>query len=105
MLPLALSLLITGLLLALPVMTWSAYKAGRGQAGRRGDKALPRLLAGCTIAAWAAQATRYALLASAQGAVEIRKAAQLSIPLGWLVWLAAVIGLTAFIIIRLKKRR
>lgn len=95
------SLVLTGLLLVLPVMTWRVYKTRRNQQA----KAWPRLLAGCTIAAWAAQALRYAMLAAAQNPLEARQATQLSAPLGWLVWLAALLGMAAYIIMLYKRRR
>lgn len=103
---LALSLLLTVLLLALPGMTWSAHKTRRQDPHDmlRG-KILFRLIAGCTIVAWAGQALHYFLLAGAEGPMEVRTAVQVSAPLGWLVWLAALIGTVSFIIFRVKMRR
>jgi hypothetical protein len=98
-------LILTGLLLALPVMTWRAYKTKGNQPSHQAGKTLPRLLAGCSIAAWAAQVLRYALLAAAHNPIEARQAIQLSAPLGWLVWLAALAGLTAYAVILFKRRR
>lgn len=105
MLALTLSLILTGLLLALPAMTWWAYNTRRKQADRQRGKVLFRLLAGCAMAAWSAQIIRYIMLASAQGPVEVRQAAQLTAPLGWLVWLAALMGLAMFAIILIRLRR
>jgi hypothetical protein len=101
----ALSLLLTALLLALPVMTWTVFKTRRGQRDYLRGKTSLRLLAACTIAAWGAQALRYALLATAHGAIEVWQAAQLSAPLGWLVWLAGLTGVAAFSVFCVKKRR
>jgi hypothetical protein len=94
-------LILTGLLLALPVMTWYAYKTRRNQPA----KAWPRVLAGCSIAAWFGQALRYAILATAGNPLEARQATQLSAPLGWLVWLATLLGLAAYIIMQCQRRR
>ena len=105
MLALSLSLILTALLLALPVMTWWAYKAGRKKSGPRNGVILRRLLAGCAAAAWAAHIIRYAALASTQGLLESRQAIQLSAPLGWLVWIVSLAGVIVFVVIIKKTRR
>lgn len=104
MLSLTLSLILTGLLLALPGMTWSAYKSRRGQTDTHKGKLLFRLLVGCTAVAWGVQALCYMILAEAQGPIEVRHAIQITAPLGGLTWLAALTGLACFIVIILKKR-
>lgn len=104
MLSLALSLILTGLLLALPGMSWSAYKSRRGQADSGKGKLPFRLLIGCTAVAWGVQTLSYIILAGAQGPIEVRQAIQLTTPLGGLIWLAALTGLACFIVITLKKR-
>lgn len=104
MLSLTLSLILTGLLLALPGMTWSAYKSRRGQADSGKGKLLFRLLVGCTAVAWGVQALCYIILAEAQGPIEVRHAVQFTAPLGGLTWLAALTGLACFVTLTLKKR-
>lgn len=104
MLSLALSLILTGLLLALPGMSWSAYKSRRGQADSGKGKLLFRLLVGCTVVAWGVQTLSYIILAGAQGPIEVRQAVQLTAPLGGLIWLASLTGLVCFIALTLKKR-
>jgi hypothetical protein len=105
MLALILSLVLTVLLLALPGMTWSAYKTRRGREDHQNGKVFFRLLVGSTIAAWGAHIIHYMVLAGAEGLIEVRHAIQLSTPVGWLVWLAALTGLVAYIILMLKLRR
>jgi hypothetical protein len=106
MITIALSLILTVLLLALPGMTWAAHKTRRQDPHdmQRG-KLLFRLIVGCTVVAWGGQALHYLLLSGAENSVELRTAVQVSAPLGWLVWLAALTGTAAFIIFLVKTRR
>lgn len=100
MLALFLSLALTALLLALPVMVWRV----RSRAGANAKLGrLQRMLLGCAIAAWGLLGVRYLLLAQAGNPLEARQASQLTSPLGWLTWLAALAGLGLFLVLSMKK--